>query len=117
MQIGTVLTVVSVAALIGAIIWAVQDEEAQKNYELSREVRKSIPTPSQEEVDLRRQGQFYRETFQIFMMDSELDEGECNTLSDLADPLADRIANHSATESDYAERLGNTIDSVEEACQ
>ena len=69
----------------------------------------------QEEVALRHQGGFYFETYGIFMMDDELDEGECGTLRDLAEPLADRIANASPAVRDYAEGLGNRIDRVEEA--
>lgn len=117
MHIGTVLTVISVVTLIGAAVWVFQDEDAQETLELSRAARESMPTLSQEEVDLRRQGQFYGETYNIFMMDDELDEGECNTLSGIAEPLADRIANAGATDLDYAEHLGGVIERVEETCQ
>ena len=116
MQVGTVLIVITAVALVGAVFWAAQDGGVQETIELVREHR-DMSTPSQEEVDLLRQGQFYRETLQVFLMDSELDEGECNTLSDLAPPLADRIADSSATVRDYAERLGATIEGVEERCQ
>ncbi len=117
MHIGTALTVVCLAAVIAAVIGAVvQNGGAQETRELVLESR-DMSTPSQEGIDLRRQGQFYLETFQILMMDSELDAGECNTLSDLAEPLAGRIADSSSTEPDYAERLSRMIDSVEEICQ
>ena len=117
MQIGTVLTVITVAALIGAIIWVLLSEEAQENWESSREFRESIPTPSQEEAELRRLGQFYSETHSIFMMDGELDEGECNTLRGLAEPLTERIADPSDAVRDDAERLGRLIERLEGNCQ
>lgn len=116
MRIGTVLTVITVAAVIAAVIAGFLNGGLQESRELALEDR-DMPPPSQEEVDLYRQGQLYTDTFQIFSMDSELDEGECNTLSDLAEPLADRIANYSASERDYAEHLSEVIDWIEKACQ
>lgn len=117
MHIGTVLTVICVAALIGAIIWAAQDEGVRETLDQSREIRDSIPTPSQEEAELFRLESYYGETYQIFMMDGELDEGECNTLRELAEPLAERIANPSAAVQDHAERLEQMIERLKSACQ
>ena len=114
---GTVLTVVCVAALIGSVIWVVQNVQLRETQELGLEIRDEMLNRPQEEVALRHQGGFYVETYGIFMMDDQLDEGECGTLRDLAEPLADRIANASPAVRDYAEGLGNRIDRVEEACR
>ena len=117
MRIGTILTVLSVALLIGVVIYGLQDDEVRESFQENREfAREARATLEARPRDLYGTGGYYHETLQLFLMDERLSEGECDTLAGIAETLRDLIAQRRDADPEYAARLERSIASVRNTC-
>ena len=114
-RLGTALTIITVAALVGYLIWLAQDDEARTQWGAYQQERREI-VETYQPTGLDRSRDLYIETLMVFLRDWQLDADECRTLEELAEPLGRLIEQHRQDDRFDAEHAERMVEKAEHFC-